>query len=69
MASVKQTAGVSLPAPTNPQGTPAEYQFISNYGTAVKYWRVGGALAVEMDWGWRNEIGESDERIHREMDK
>jgi hypothetical protein len=69
MASVKQTAGVTLPAPTNVQGTPAEYQFVSNYGPAVKYWRVAGALAVKMGWEWRNEIGESDERLHREMDK
>jgi hypothetical protein len=67
-ASVKQTAGVALTAPTNAQGTSPEYQFISNYPSAI-YWRVGGALSVEMDWSWRNEIGESDERLHQKDDR
>jgi len=47
-ASVKQTAGTSHAAPTNPGGEPIEWQFIANHPTAI-YWRVGGALIVDID--------------------
>jgi hypothetical protein len=49
-ASVRQAnpaiPGYALPAPTNPQGTTIEEQFLSNYPTA-RYWRVAGSLLLD----------------------
>lgn len=48
-ASVLQSAGVTLNAsPTYPGGLAPEYQFVLNFPSIVKIWRVAGALDVEI---------------------
>lgn len=47
-ASVAQTGGVTLTAPTDAGALPPEWRFIAAYPNAVKYWRVAGALDVEI---------------------
>ena len=49
-ASVRQTAGnsVDFGTLTYPGGLSLESQFLGNFGDEVVYWRVGGALDVEI---------------------
>lgn len=47
-ASVAQTAGFNFTAPTDAGALPKEWRFIAAYGNAVKLWRVGIQMDVEV---------------------
>jgi len=51
-ASVRQSAGASAitaPSPFFSEGLSPEEQFLLNFPSGVKYWRVGGALMIEVE--------------------
>jgi hypothetical protein len=47
-ASIAQSAGVTITAPTDPGALPQEWRFIAAYGTAALPWRIAMALDVEV---------------------
>jgi hypothetical protein len=47
-ASVAQTAGVTITAPTDAGALPPEWRFVAAYTTSVLLWRIGMALDVEV---------------------